>query len=94
MTILEPFVPSEPLKLQVEVKDEKRIREVDVGKSAVVPRSQIHRQVEVVERVEVRLLYHLEQVLLRKSHRNILDHHSGQGLDPVQNGMEIDGVIG
>lgn len=60
VAIFKSFVPAQPLKLQVEVKDEEWVSEVDVSEATVVPGPQIHRQVKIVEGVVVRLLDHLE----------------------------------
>lgn len=42
----------------------------------------------------MRLLDHLEQVLLAEAHWNVLDHNSRECLYAVENGMEIDRVVG
>ena len=39
------------------------------------------------------LLNHLQEVLLREAHGDVLDHHSGQVLDAVEYGVEVDGVV-
>ena len=41
----------------------------------------------------VSLLDHIEHILLRKTHWNILDHDSGVVLNAVEDGVEIDLVV-
>ena len=62
MTVLKAFIPAQTLELQIEVQNEERVSEVDVGKASIVACSQVHGQVEVVKRVEVCLLDHLQEV--------------------------------
>ena len=93
MAVLEALVPSQALKLEVEVEDEEGVSEVDIGVPSIVTRLQIHWQIEIIKRVRMPLLDHMEQVLLTESHWNILDHYRGQGLDSVQDAMEVDCVI-
>lgn len=83
MAVFEALVPSQPLKLEVKVEDEERLGEVDVGVASIVAGLQVHGQVEVVERVGLPLLDHVEQVLLRKAHGDVLDHYRCQVLNPV-----------
>ena len=93
MAVLEALVPPQALKLEVEVEDEERVSEVNIGVSSIVTRLQVHRQIEIIKRVRMPLLNHMEQVLLTESHWNILNHHRGQLLDSVQDAMEVDRVI-
>ena len=39
------------------------------------------------------LLNHVQQVLLRETHRDVLDHHGRESLDAVKDGMEVDHVV-
>ena len=49
VALCEALFPAQPLKLQVEVKDEERVSEVDVCIASVIPSFQVHRQVKVVK---------------------------------------------
>ena len=59
VALCEAFLPSQPLKLQVEVKNEKGVCEVDVCIAPVVSGFQVHWQVKVIEGIRVALLDHI-----------------------------------
>lgn len=94
VAVFEAFVPAQALELKIEVKDEKWVSEVDVSVAAIVACFEIHWKVKVVKSIRVSLLYHMKQVLLAESHRNILYHHSCQSLNTIQNPMKIDRIVG
>ena len=93
MTVFESLIPAKSLEFEIEVENEERVRKVDVGVAPIISRLKIHRKVKVVKSFRMSLLDHMEQVLLAETHRNILDHHSCQSLNAIQDGMEINSII-
>lgn len=93
VAVFEALVPAQALELQVEVEDEKWVGEVDVRVAAIVACFEIHWEVEVVKSIRVSLLDHMKQVLLTESHWNILNHHSCQSLNAIQNAMKVDSIV-
>ena len=82
------------LKLKIKVEDEERLSEVYVSIASIVTGLEVHGQVEIVKSVGLPLLDHLKKVLLRKAHRDVFDHYCRQILNPIQNRMKINRIVG
>ena len=56
---------------------------IDVRKTSILERAQVHGQVEVIEGVLVPLLDHIQNVCLRVPNWDVLYHDGRQFLGPI-----------
>ena len=90
VAICESFAPLETLEFEIEVKNEKGVGKIDISKTSILERAQVHGQVKVIKGVLVPLLDHIQDVCLRVPYWDVLYHDGSQFLSPIQNREKVD----